>query len=283
MTKDLVNNQSGSLALPQDHVMELMASSAYPACTPMEVRLIYDYCAAKGFDPLSKPVHLVKMPGPGGSWIPTVMQGINALRVTAERTGLHSGTAVESHGNQVLEYEVKKGNAVEKIKLNAPIYSECIVKKRAAKSSTDISEWKARVYFTEAVGLKKTGEPNSMWLKRPYGMLEKCAEAAALRRAFPDVIGEITIDEAGDVGRDHVIDVPYEEVKEQPEENLSESGPISPEQKKDLIELLKHLKIDFDTVVENVECFTGATIETLLKSDLERFKEEAQKISPNNA
>mgnify|MGYP002128443965 CR=1 FL=1 len=33
---------------------------------------------------------------------------------------------------------------------------------------------------------KDDASPNAMWMKRPYAQLEKCAEAAALRRAFPE-------------------------------------------------------------------------------------------------
>jgi RecT family len=34
-----------------------------------------------------------------------------------------------------------------------------------------------------------TDVPNEMWANRPVGQLEKCAEAGALRRAFPEEIG----------------------------------------------------------------------------------------------
>lgn len=36
---------------------------------------------------------------------------------------------------------------------------------------------------------------NAMWKKRPYGQIEKCAEAMALRRAFPEVGDATTSDE----------------------------------------------------------------------------------------
>jgi hypothetical protein len=36
---------------------------------------------------------------------------------------------------------------------------------------------------------RETAAPNEMWKKRPRGQLEKCAEAAALRAAFPEELG----------------------------------------------------------------------------------------------
>jgi hypothetical protein len=43
--------------------------------------------------------------------------------------------------------------------------------------------------------LKKDGKPNSMWDKMPHSQLAKCAEAKALRRAFPMETGGVKIEE----------------------------------------------------------------------------------------
>ena len=47
-----------------------------------------------------------------------------------------------------------------------------------------------KVYWLEAYAKRADTEvPNEMWANRPVGQLEKCAEAGALRRAFPEEIG----------------------------------------------------------------------------------------------
>lgn len=40
-------------------------------------------------------------------------------------------------------------------------------------------------------GADKSIAPNTMWAKRPRGQIAKCAEAQALRKAFPEAIGSL--------------------------------------------------------------------------------------------
>ena len=53
-----------------------------------------------------------------------------------------------------------------------------------------LDAYHAKVYWEETYAtIGKTDVPNEMWEKRPRGQLDKCVEAAALRKAFPEELG----------------------------------------------------------------------------------------------
>ena len=141
--------------------------SLFPDDAPADkVMLAVDYCMARDLDPMKKPIHLVKY---GSKWqlIPSILE----LRITAARTGQYAGRdAAEFVENET----------------GSPVSCRVTVYKIIA--GTRCAFVGPVVYFDEA----KT--PNSpQWKKRPHGMLEKTAEAAALRAAFPEEIGDAGI------------------------------------------------------------------------------------------
>jgi hypothetical protein len=76
----------------------------------------------------------------------------------------------------------------------------CRVTVRRRLQTGEIVEFTAREFWKENYALKggkdKSIAPNAMWTKRPYAQLAKCAQAQALRIAFPEATGsEATADE----------------------------------------------------------------------------------------
>jgi phage recombination protein Bet len=62
------------------------------------------------------------------------------------------------------------------------------------------------VRYSEFVQTTKDGTPNAMWAKSPHNMLAKCAESAAIRKAFPQRLAGVHGEEDGRYdGHDDVV------------------------------------------------------------------------------
>lgn len=164
----------------------------FPGANPASVLMVWDYCKARQLDPLKKPCHIVPMRVKNGTQWETrdvVMPGIYELRTTAQRTGEYLGHAKPVYGP-----------SVECAGVTAPEWCEFVVYRWNDKLQARV-EYPVTVFFSEVVATKQDGKANERWGKAPIQMLTKCAEAAALRAAFPDEIGgEHTDDEM--YGRD---------------------------------------------------------------------------------
>jgi hypothetical protein len=110
-------------------------------------------------------------------WRDVVMPGIYELRTTAQRTGEYLGHAKPEYGP-----------IVKVAGVDAPEWCEFTVYRWNPLAGLK-AEFPVRVLFAEVVATKRDGAANARWSKAPTQMLTKCAEAAALREAFPDELG----------------------------------------------------------------------------------------------
>lgn len=194
---DLVKVSIPSLAMSEDELIKVLSGSLYPGAKMESIKLVIGYCKAAHLDPMQKPVHIVPMSvktGKKGSdgWDETemrdvVMPGIGLYRTQASRTGECAGITEPEFGEDVTE-------AVGSVTITYPKSCRVTVKRLVGGH---IVEFTARELWKEnyATAGRSKPEPNAMWKKRPYAQLAKCAEAQALRKAFPEFGAAPTADE----------------------------------------------------------------------------------------
>lgn len=175
-----------------------LTDAVFPAAQSTEaVILALSYCKARNLDPFKRQCHVVPIwDKAAGRYVETVWPSISELRTTAFRTGRYAGRDETKFGPDVTtEFSSEK----ESFKLTFPEWAQITVYRLVEGIRQPFPG--PTVYWTESFAQKKGGIPNDMWKKRPRGQLEKCAEAAALRGAFPEELGgELCSDEVGGAG-----------------------------------------------------------------------------------
>lgn len=178
-----------ALQMSEKELVEVLATSLYPNASVNSIKMVLGYCRAAGLDPMQKPVHIVPMwDAKSKSMRDVVMAGIGLYRVQAARSNSYGGITEPEFGPDVTE---KVGG----IEMTYPQWCKVTVKRRLPDGSTAdfsaVERWKEN-YATAG---KDSTAPNAMWKKRPYGQLAKCAQAQALRMAFPEIGSAPTADE----------------------------------------------------------------------------------------
>lgn len=189
----LVKQNSSAMSMTDDELLEVLESSLYPGAKPASIKMVLGYCRAANLDPMQKPVHIVPMNvKKAGSrdyeWRDVVMPGISLYRTQAARTGQYAGISEVEYGEDVT-------GKVGGIEITYPKWARVIA--RRLLPNGQMAEFSAKEFWLEnyATAGKDSAAPNSMWKKRPYAQLGKCAEAQALRKAFPEVGAQPTADE----------------------------------------------------------------------------------------
>ena len=179
-----------ALQMNEAELMKVLQSSLYPGANPDSIKMVLSYCRATGLDVMQKPVHLVPMwDSKAGCNRDVVMPGIGLYRTQAARTGC-AGVSEPDFGPEVTE-------SLGGVQITYPVWCRVTVKRRLATG--DVVDFTAKEFWKENYAVKGGKErsiaPNAMWTKRPYGQIAKCAEAQALRKAFPEIGSEPTADE----------------------------------------------------------------------------------------
>lgn len=161
--------------------IELVKRTVCKGASDDELLLFQHVAERSGLDPFARQIHAVKRwDSKAQRETMTIQTGIDGFRLIADRTGQYAGS-----DDAVFDSE----DGAHPNKAMVVVY-KMIGGQRAA--------FGASARWAEYVACKKGGEPNQFWTKMPYLMLAKCAEALALRKAFPaELSGLYTREEMG--------------------------------------------------------------------------------------
>lgn len=169
-------------------LVEVLSSSLYPGAEHNSVVMVLAYCKAAQLDPMLKPVHIVPMYQKGRGMVDVVMPGIGLYRIQAARTGHYAGMTEPEYGPTITA-------SLSNVEVAYPEWCRVTVKRQMANGQ--IAEFTANERWLEnyATASRDSAAPNAMWKRRAFAQLAKCAEAQALRKAFPEVGSMPTSDE----------------------------------------------------------------------------------------
>jgi len=182
--------QDDKAKISEGELIEVLATSLFVGASINAIKMVLGYCKAAGLDPLQKPVHIVPMWDSKSKMMrDVIMPGIGLYRTQAARSGC-AGVNAPEFGPDVTA-------TLDGQEITFPAWCKVTVKRRLL--SGEVVEFTAKEFWRENYASKggqaKSIAPNAMWSKRPYGQLAKCAEAQALRKAFPEIGSQQTADE----------------------------------------------------------------------------------------
>lgn len=169
-----------------------ITQTIFPGCRQESALMAVDYCLSRELDIMMKPVHIVPMSvrnaqTGGNEWRDVVMPGIGLYRIQADRSGNYAGNDEPEFGPMVT-------TTLDNQSFTHPEYCKYTVYKMIGGNRVPFT---AKEYWLENYAAKSRKEsfPNAMWQKRPMAQLAKCAEAQALRKAWPEIGSQPTFEE----------------------------------------------------------------------------------------
>jgi len=171
-----------------DQAAVLQQSGIDNQVAPAELSAFLHLCQRTRLDPFSRQIYLIgRFDGRQQRKVYTPQTSIDGYRVIAHRACAEAG---HSLGYEDTLWCDKSGQWRDVWLADAPPAAAKVTVVRNGQRFSAVAR------YSEYVQTKKGGEPSGLWGKMPATMTAKCAEALALRMAFPhDLAGVYTAEE----------------------------------------------------------------------------------------
>ena len=135
-----------------------------------DMAVFFNYCVRTGLDPFARQIYFISRGGRN-----TIQASIDGFRVIAQRSGEYAGQTEPLWCGEDGEWK------------DVWLSSEPPFAAKVGVWRTGFQEPLYAVARRDSyMPLKKDGKPQGLWASMPDVMLSKCAEALALRKAFPN-------------------------------------------------------------------------------------------------
>jgi phage recombination protein Bet len=175
MSKELTVKNQNQVAEFNDEQVEILRKTLFKKFSDDEIKFSLAVCNRTGLDPFVRQIYFQKRKNhKTGDETIVITTGIDGFRLIANRSTAYAGSDEPV-------FEERDGKP---IKATVTVY-------RIVQGQ--------RCGFTASVRWNEfypgDGPDGMMWRKMPFGQLSKCAEAQALRKAFPAELSNVYADE----------------------------------------------------------------------------------------
>lgn len=191
---DLAPVSGGGQLVTRDYLnerRELIREQLAPGASDAEMELLIETAVARGLNPVTRQIYgVMRWDGRKQKEVMSIQTGIDGFRLVAQRTGEYAGqVGPEWCGTDGVWKDVWLDQeppaaarvGVYRTGFTVPVFAVAL--------------------YEEYVARNKKGETTGQWKTMPALMTAKCAEALALRKAFPeDLSGLYTNDEMAQAG-----------------------------------------------------------------------------------